>query len=109
MTTPKPPTAQSISALLRKAGFERSVETKDGDTKGFSVHRVAVEVPKGCSVVFVHYRPAPSCWDDVIAAMAMLGRYETAVTAAGWPVELTSYAGSPDVFHLTVTAPKTEG
>lgn len=93
MTSPKTPTPQGISALLRKAGFERAEVIRKGrhhgeNTAGYRVHKAPGEVR-------VNHWPAtvpPTARTTEFAAeerrqtLEMLGRYAEAIEAAGWTV-----------------------
>jgi hypothetical protein len=110
MTTPKPPTPQGISALLKKAGFERETlrpptgvrwdGRPDSRTRkwlaGFQVHadrdRVVVRWRSG----FVA-NPDSTAKDR--ATVVQLRCYANVITEAGWTVETTEY-------ELIVTAGK---
>jgi hypothetical protein len=91
----KRPTPQAISAALRKAGFERSAVlsraslhhrytagfyTRDStEAEVFVGHRIATDVPTVSHVA--SYRAA---------AREMTAKYAEALTAAGWPAEVTT-------------------
>lgn len=105
MTNPKPPTPQGISALLRKAGFEKSVSSASR-IKGWRNHSpgyiVRADSP---GRVFVHhttsdFRPSRErCAEEQ-------ERYAQAIEAAGYAVE----RGEGGLWGpLIVTAPKEAG
>lgn len=93
--TPRPPTPQAISSLLREAGFERS---NHGD-KGvmWNEHSTGYRAYSGGGyedvppfVTVIHYDAGQSCCEDCHArhkdqtAPEMLSRYAEAISAAGW-------------------------
>lgn len=94
----KPPTPQGISALLRKAGFARAeVSAIRIPRSGYLVRRRAIDA------VEVEHRTALS--GQHRARLAMLAKYEAALTAKGWAVRYP-----PHDSVLVVTAPEsTEG
>jgi len=88
MTTPKPPTPQGISALLKRAGFERAVETRKG--RNVSENTAGFHVKARMDTVTVNY------WSDsaempttktIAAGREMLACYAADIRAAGWSVE----------------------
>lgn len=98
----KPPTAQGVSALLRKAGFERSVSSATrirgwhDRSSGFMVTGYGGEV----TVTYVSSLFRRADQGHIVAA---LNTYAEAIRAKGWEV-----AGPDGMNQLTVTA-KTEG
>lgn len=99
--TAKTPTPQAISALLRKAGFERSVSSATR-IKGWHDYSAGY-MARGYGADSVEVRHMTGFDRGERAARArgeMLGRYADAITAAGWAVERTDYD------QLIVTAPE---
>ena len=94
--TSKAPTPQGISALLRKAGFERSDYDSRGSSTGF---RVTKDYGHDGAVRVRHY--FLSMAPQAERRKEMLARYVKAITEAGWSVE----AGE---WELIVTAGKAE-
>lgn len=97
MSETKKPTPQAISALLKRAGFERAVIGIQGGKSGFKVEqcRTRVGAVKVRQVFLIggmppqHYR-------------GTLRRYATAIEAAGYQAEVCTYnlivtAAAPDV------------
>lgn len=90
----KPPTPQGISALLRKAGFERSLQRE------FASHTAGFRVRAGRDTRIApgpyvrvrwwpdsSYQPAiPGVLNDRRATW--LAKYARVLTTAGWPVEV---------------------
>jgi hypothetical protein len=108
-TTPKPPTPQAISALLRKAGFSRSTSSTTG-IKGWHNYSSGYVVKHGdeAGVVWVSYRDGSFRATDETRARgtAALGDFEAAIVAAGFAVS----HGTRMWDDLIVTAPAdTEG
>lgn len=99
----KQPTPQGISALLRKAGFERSV-SQSTRIRGWREYSAGFKVARhGDGTVEVEYRPssfrARDTSDEQIKEM--LDRYRKAIEEAGYQV-----TGETVVFRifLVVTA-----
>jgi hypothetical protein len=99
MSQVKPPTPQGISALLRKAGFERAVITRTYARGLGSDHTAGYHVKKrpGHDEVVVNWWPstsrknayAPAVVEgDRATAITMHERYAEAIRAAGWGVEI---------------------
>lgn len=100
MTT-KPPTPQGISALLRKAGFERAVITRSYMRGLGSDHTAGYHVkkrPGHAGEVAVNWWPSTSRKNayspaviegDIATGRAMHERYAEAIRAAGWGTEIT--------------------
>jgi hypothetical protein len=93
------PTPQGISALLRKAGFGRSVTLSRAKlhhryTAGFYVRGAGAEV-------YVRWRPktplltpsAAQAARNRATALKMAGRHAEAIKAAGWPAEVIHLNG----------------
>ena len=103
--TAKPPTPQGISALLRKAGFERS-ESSATRIKGWRSYSEGYSVAKWDDYGTVDVRWHRGLLTPTEAAEArprVLGDYIEAIRAAGYSVSLLN--GD----HLIVTsAPATE-
>ena len=104
MTSPKPPTPQSISALLRKAGLPRSQRTggRHGApivSEGFHVTRSSFAPP---AAVDVRYRPGDAA-DELLVQRAGIEKCAEVLTAAGLTVS--------DKRHklVIVAAPSPEG
>jgi uncharacterized glyoxalase superfamily metalloenzyme YdcJ len=91
MTPTKPPTPQGISALLRKAGFERAAISIRGGNSGFKVEKCRARA--GAVKVRAYFLIRMS--DQAYGAM--LRRYRDAIEAAGYSTEVGTY-------HLVVTA-----
>jgi len=102
---PKPPTPQVISALLRKAGYDRSEVISRATmnhryTTGFYVRSGRVA---GKTEVYVNWRlkkPAPAIAAEQAErernqarALELAGEYAEAIRAAGWPAEVIHLAG----------------
>jgi hypothetical protein len=94
MTIPKPPTPQGISALLKRAGFEKAIVTNNSryvkeNTEGFHVGKF----PGG--VVVTHWtKSAPPSERTTAHVQAererergMVTRYAEAIRLAGWRVK----------------------
>jgi hypothetical protein len=96
MTTP--PTPQAISALLRKAGFERSV-SRATRIKGWRESSAGYYVTGYKDEVNVRHMLGFS--RDEEARDRMLARYAEAIRAAGWQVTGPTPVGR----ELVVTAP----
>lgn len=85
----KPPTPQGISVLLRKAGFEKSVVTRN--TRHHKAHTAGYHVTTIMGEVRVNWWPET---DDSAAAhqaaipkgREMRARYADVIAAAGWAV-----------------------
>lgn len=91
----KPPTPQGISALLRKAGFERSVSRgRSGSSSGFRVHK---DYTRDGAVRVTHH--FWSMGTPIERHQQELARYAQAITAAGYRAEITDGG-----WGLTVTA-----
>jgi len=96
----KPPTPQGISALLRKAGFQRGETFKKGGRRGeVSVAGYHVSLTARHETVDVRWW-APT--HDTSRQDKMLAAYAEVIEGAGWAVE-TRRA------WLIVTAPKQAG
>jgi hypothetical protein len=81
----KAPTPQGISALLRKAGFDRAEYKKNWIAKaGYR----ATKAVRGEGVEVRHDFLLRQSSD---ARRAMLARYAEAITAGGWSVEVREY------------------
>jgi len=81
-TTSKAPTAQGISALLRKAGFERSRrQARSGQSTGYLVEKSAAHP----GTVIVYHRRWSMLRNDDAVALALAG-YGEALIAAGYEV-----------------------
>lgn len=95
--TPKPPTPQGISALLKRAGFKRSERQIGGFGNGF----VAEKIHGRDDAIRVRHRfwSMRANRDD---ALPHLAAYSVAIEAAGWAVEFGSW-------ELIVTAKTTPG
>jgi len=98
MSNPKPPTPQGISALLKRAGFERS----SGGSAGYTVHGYA-----GRFSDVVIFNPgnddSMEAWERYLSeAEEELARCAQTITAAGFAVEF-KYRPVP---KLVVTAGK---
>lgn len=94
--TLKPPTPQGISALLRKAGFDRASVDRFTLTAGFFVMTSRADPGGG---VRVGYRAAHVGSQTAATRSDLLAKYTEAIKAAGWNVEAGEY-------ELTVTAGK---
>ena len=93
METVKPPTPQGISALLRKAGFERSVSSATrikgwrNYSEGYSVRSDYVAEAGDCiSVSYNRGNYLPSEADRI--RPGMLADYGVAIAAAGYSAEI---------------------
>lgn len=84
MTSPKTPTPQGISALLRKAGFERSVSRprNQGSSSGFIVGKCYDD--EGAVQVRHHFWSMGTPLDRYEEKLAA---YAEAITAAGFAAE----------------------
>jgi hypothetical protein len=80
--TPKTPTPQGISALLRKAGHSRAVIKIRGGRAGFDVH---TDLSTG-NVKVEHYALTMGGYSEV-----KLAEYAKTITEAGWTVEAGTY------------------
>ena len=93
MTSPKSPSPQGISALLRKAGFEKS-ESSATRIKGWRNHSEGYSVAKDwiaevgdcISVAYNRGLKLPSEAD--LIRPDMFARYAEAITAAGYSAEI---------------------
>ena len=90
-TKPKVPTPQGISALLRKAGFERAVISARGGNSGFKVEKCRAR--ENAVKVYTYFQLQHP--DE--SYRAMLRRYAKTIEAAGYSTEVYAY-------HLIVTA-----
>jgi hypothetical protein len=88
------PTPQGISALLRKAGFEKAVITNNSryvkeNTEGFRVHKLAgdVIVNHWPASVPLTARTTASAQAERAHEREMLQRYAEVIRAAGWRVK----------------------
>lgn len=89
MSTPKTPTPQGISALLRKAGFEKSV-TSTTRVRGWHSRSWGFVVRgymKG--IVYVHHEDGGHMQTDEaqVARVREQERYAVAIESAGYAVE----------------------
>jgi hypothetical protein len=84
----KNPTAQGVSALLRRTGFSHY-----GTGSGFAVHKS--HDTEGAVTVVHHFRLMSA--DTAAARQERLAAYAKVITDAGWAVE-------SDGHRLTVTA-----
>lgn len=103
MTTPKPPTPQGISALLKRAGFERS-ESSATRIKGWRKYSEGYSAAKWDdrgSVEVTWHRGLLSQSEGSETRPRMLAAYIEAINAAGYSVRLQSD-------RLIVTAGKAE-
>jgi len=82
----KPPTPQAISALLRKAGFNRSRRLQSGGTMSRSTGYVVLKSYADDGRVIVRHNRWSLLPNDA-ADDAALARYREAITAAGYEVE----------------------
>ena len=87
----KQPTPQGISALLRKAGFEKAVISIRGGNSGYKVEKCRVR--ENAVKVRAYFQLRMS--DD--SYRAMIARYAAAIEKAGFQTERGTY-------HLVVTA-----
>lgn len=98
MTT-KRPTPQAISALLRKAGFERSETLSRASwhhrhTAGFYVRGDEAAAYVGHRAATPPLTPsAAQAERNKATALEMTAKYVEALTAAGWPAEVIHLAG----------------
>jgi hypothetical protein len=92
--TPKIPTPQAISALLKRAGFERAAVSIRGGNSGFKAEKCGVRADAVKVRAYFLVRMPDQTYG------AMLRRYRDVIEAAGYSVEMGTY-------HLIVTA-KTE-
>lgn len=98
MTT-RQPTPQGISALLRKAGFERSAVLSRASlnhryTAGFRTRSTETEVYVGYRWATPLVTPsAKQAERNLATALEMTAKYAEALTAAGWPAEVIHLAG----------------
>ncbi len=100
--TPKPPTPQAISALLRKAGHVRAEKlANSGNTRGFKVSRSRMDD----GVVLVNFWEHSDLRTDPAVHRQMLARYAEDLAKAGWGVETALSRGGGVPRHLIVTAP----
>ncbi len=98
----KPPTPQGISALLRKAGFERS-ESRATRIKGWRESSEGYYVTGYRDEVTVRHRTGFGCGPAAGERRRdMLAKYAEAIRAAGWTV--TGPADESILQELTVTA-----
>jgi hypothetical protein len=110
LTMPKNPTPQGISALLRKAGFDRAEVIRGGrrhgeNTAGYHVHAMAgeVRVNHWPATVLPTARTTKFAQEERRQTLEMLDRYAEAIQAAGWTVtKVRAFT------MLAVTAPKDE-
>jgi hypothetical protein len=87
--TPKTPTPQGISALLRKAGFKRS-ESSTSRVRGFRNRSSGFVVSRrGDGEVAVYHETGFFMTDDAIEGRRaeQEGRYADVIEAAGYTVE----------------------
>lgn len=94
--TPKPPTPQGVSALLKRAGFARAVIQMRGGCSGFRVTKDHGREGR----VRVRHHTWTMASDDA-RHQRELARYAKTITEAGWSVEVGTY-------ELVVTAGKAE-
>lgn len=89
MAQPKQPTPQGISALLRKAGFERSVRSTTR-VRGYSSRSQGYVVGGGkVSAVTVYHEDSSFMRTDATVERCVReqARYAEAIEAAGYAVE----------------------
>lgn len=91
--TPRPPTPQAISALLKRAGFERAQVQRFTLTSGFRVTKSRAHP----DAVRVEYLTGPREHESF--RPGRLAAYAETITDDGWTVETGEY-------ELTVTAGK---
>ncbi len=87
--TPKPPTPQGISALLKRAGYDRSVSRSfrsGGSTSGF---RVGKDHRRDNAVEVTHHFWSMGAKSEQYAVK--LAEYAKVITDAGWTVETGEY------------------
>lgn len=98
------PTPQAISALLRKAGFERAEMTRN--SRHHKEHTAGFHVTASFGEVRVNWWPdsrdpasqrAEAVQQQIEDGRAMRARYAQAIVNAGWPVR-------EHLHSLTVTA-----
>ena len=99
--TAKQPTAQGISRLLGKAGYQRSTTSK-GRIRGLPNVGTGYEV-RGYEPGTVYVRHRMQYGSDA-AALRMLAKYAGAIRAAGFAVREPSEDASGFFAELTVTA-----
>ena len=97
MTSPKPPTAQGISRLLAKAGFERAVISIMGGNSGFQV--TACRAREGAVKVRQYY----------LAGGVPMGHYRDRLRRYADAIETAGYGTEMGTYHLIVTAKTEEG
>ena len=88
-TEKRSPTPQGISALLRRAGFERSVMTRN--SRHHKEHTAGYHVKAFMGEVVVNWWPETDYSAEAHEAAIPVGRemrarYAKAIAAAGWPV-----------------------
>jgi hypothetical protein len=97
----KQPTPQGISALLRKAGFERSVSLASR-IRGFREHSEGYRVTAASDgKAEVDFLASSFRSPDEIRIKAMLARYRAVIEASGYTV---AEGGSPFSDSLIVSA-----
>jgi hypothetical protein len=95
----KKPTPQGISALLRKAGYERSAVLSRASlrhryTAGFHTRSTETEVYIGHRAETPLLPPSAARKErDKATALEMVGKYAEALRAAGWLAEVIHLAG----------------
>lgn len=92
--TPKHPTPQGISALLRKAGFDRAVISIRGGNSGYKVEKCRARTDAVKVRRYFYLGGMPDA-----RYREMLRKYAAAIEAAGYQTEAGTY-------HLVVTSPK---
>jgi hypothetical protein len=80
--TAKPPTPQGISALLRKAGFQRYVNSVSEYRDGYRVSAGRTRFERGVVVEHVAFCTSIHMRDTCHAEM--LAKYAEGIAAAGW-------------------------
>jgi hypothetical protein len=100
----KPPTPQGISALLRKAGFERSIAWKSGQIRNMTQRTDGYIVTAHVHLtgaVTVEHRGRDLSEEQ---QHAVISAYAAAIRAKGWQVtEETTFTGT---LRLKVSAPE---
>lgn len=85
MSAPKPPTAQAISALLKRAGFSKSVRTPRMDSSsGYQVAKDYGNIHSVGGVAVRHITWSMNPPGNVVSEW--LGKYADAIVAAGYAV-----------------------
>ena len=96
----KPPTPQTVSRLLAKAGFEKAETHRGITSEGFHVIRYRLQA----GVVIVNWQAGSGAGFNWAQHDATLGSYADTLTEAGYSAYIRNEMGRPD--HVIVTVRK---